>query len=394
MATSLKRSRVECDLDTKVFLKSRNDYSVLSKRHIPKLPLGLANLGNTCFMSAVIQVLFHLKDFRNFILVEENLNVLNKVDTHLYSIEQDLEIAKSLRNLFLELQKVRENENVQTYVSPTSFHTCLKKYAYELFNFQQQDAHEFLRFLLASIQNLFANKTANTVKMKQENSCSNNGQPFKDVIESLFGGTVVTKTRCLECENETSHNETFLDISLPVFGRRSISWAISNCCKREVLMGNNKYACENCLTYTEAERYWSFLELPPILIFHLKLFSHNTRKLNQVPPCPVELKMTRWCDSKVDNSLKTYRLSAIIVHQGFGLGEGHYYTFVSSQLTDYISCSKHPDDENISIRHTVPWYCLNDTKTFVISESDLMKRLFESSASIETPYILFYVKEA
>ncbi|GJQ14430.1 hypothetical protein GpartN1_g6221.t1 [Galdieria partita] len=391
MTSSLKRSRVECDLDSKVFLQSRSEGSIVPSRRISKVPLGLANLGNTCFMSAVIQVLFHLKDFRKLILFEENWNISNRAKPYSYSLEQELAIAKSLRNLFLQLET---GNGIQNYVSPISLHMCLKKHANELFNFQQQDAHEFLRFLIGSIQNLFACRKKTALTSEDANFVSNSGRQPKDLIEALFGGTVVTKTRCLECENETRHEETFMDISLPVRGRRSISWAISDCCRREVLMGNNKYACDSCLTYTEAERYWSFLKLPPLLIFHLKLFSENTRKVNQVTPCPLELKMTKWCDSNVEETSKTYRLSAIIVHQGFGLGEGHYYTFVSSYLTDDIHHLKDEVIQDSARNYSFPWFCLNDTETFIISESDLMQRLFESFNSIETPYLLFYMKEA
>ena len=42
----------------------------------------------------------------------------------------------------------------------------------------------------------------------------------------------------------------------------------------EVLKGENKFSCESCLTYQEADKTFAFKKLPPILIIQLKRFKY------------------------------------------------------------------------------------------------------------------------
>ena len=71
-----------------------------------------------------------------------------------------------------------------------------------------------------------------------------------DFIESLYQGQMANYVQCQECKYESTRNEMFLDIQLPIkneFGigvvNSSVEMALENNLKPEVLDGDNKYEC-------------------------------------------------------------------------------------------------------------------------------------------------------
>ncbi|KAJ8792117.1 hypothetical protein J1605_020176 [Eschrichtius robustus] len=113
-----------------------------------------------------------------------------------------------------------------------------------------------------------------------------------ELVEKLFQGQLVLRTRCLECESLTERREDFQDISVPVqedeFSKveesseispepktemKTLRWAISQFASVERIVGEDKYFCENCHHYTEAERSLLFDKMPEVITIHLKCFA-------------------------------------------------------------------------------------------------------------------------
>ncbi|KAI8795584.1 ubiquitin carboxyl-terminal hydrolase 1 [Biomphalaria glabrata] len=120
------------------------------------------------------------------------------------------------------------------------------------------------------------------------------------LVEYLFGGTMMHRTRCLECEVSRERQEVFMDISVPIRSLQpqdsdssdeddnlahkdscldKLMLAISNV---ERLTDSNKYFCEECLRHVEAERSCHYTTLPNVLTLHLKRFGSNTGLLGGV----------------------------------------------------------------------------------------------------------------
>ncbi|XP_068176143.1 ubiquitin carboxyl-terminal hydrolase 1 [Antennarius striatus] len=117
-----------------------------------------------------------------------------------------------------------------------------------------------------------------------------------DLMESLFQGQLVLRTRCLECESFTERREDFQDISVPVLDDqpcspdgdlsevspdpkpelKTLTWAIGQFASVERIVGEDKYFCETCHHYTEAERSLLFDKTPEVVTIHLKRFSANS----------------------------------------------------------------------------------------------------------------------
>ncbi|KAK1863280.1 hypothetical protein I4F81_005838 [Pyropia yezoensis] len=308
-------------------------------------------MGNTCYMNAVLQVLYHLRPLREAVEAWE-------------PPPRPSTAAASAGLLWPRDGTVAGGANTAAPLSSSDAYA---------------DAHEFLHFLLERVDAALrllpprpegkapkegegvpaaaavaANCCAQGTGAGDVDAASSSGagsaspssapRPKRartqTVVDTLFGGAAVTSTRCMSCEAVSAKAETFRDVSLPVRPRRSLNWALSAQTDRETLGGADKYACDECHTYTEAERWWQLATpLPPVFTVHLKLFH------------------------------------GIIVHEGAGAASGHYYAFVSAAA-------------GVA---SAPWYCYDDSEVSTLAWPVLMRRLFlmESRA---TPYILVYVR--
>ncbi|XP_043097127.1 ubiquitin carboxyl-terminal hydrolase 1 isoform X2 [Puntigrus tetrazona] len=193
------------------------------------------------------------------------------------------------------------------------------------------------------------------VKQRLEN---NKEQSGLDVLKWMFQGQLVLRTRCLECECFTERREDFQDISVPVQEKdnnssdsdnsqispdpkpelKTLKWAISQFASVERIMGEDKYFCETCHHYTEAERSLLFDKTPEVITIHLKCFAANgsemdpyagLSKVNTPLQTPLKLSLHEWCtrpDSPDQNH--QYELFAVVMHSGVTISSGHYTTYI------------------------------------------------------------------
>ncbi len=85
--------------------------------------------------------------------------------------------------------------------------------------------------------------------------------------------------KCKECENISSHDEIYIDWSLPVKKKKkkinSLEESFEIFFGKELLTGNEQYFCDKCGKKVDAEKYIEIKELPKILICALNRFEYD-----------------------------------------------------------------------------------------------------------------------
>ena len=100
---------------------------------------GLSNLGNTCYMNASIQCLFHCDSS----LVAYFISGDYKADVR-YGSPLNGDLAQSFAELCLELNQVPAPRSVE----PSQLKDTISRWASQFIGYEQNCAHEFLRFLI------------------------------------------------------------------------------------------------------------------------------------------------------------------------------------------------------------------------------------------------------
>ncbi|KAL4001880.1 Ubiquitin carboxyl-terminal hydrolase family protein [Acanthocheilonema viteae] len=319
--------------------------NLLSNEHF----YGLVNFGNTCYCNSVIQALYFCRPFREKIL--QYKQQLKK--------SYDKESGRDKENLLTCLADLFHNIATQKKrvgtIAPKRFITKLKKENDIFDNFSQQDAHEFLNYLLNTISETLAEekKAEKMDKILRTNGMTKKGSgvvvsPHEPLafcqpsgsrsdatwIQEIFQGTLTNETRCLNCETVSSKDEDFLDLSVDVEQNASITHCLRVFSDMETLQGEQKYYCENCCSKHEAQKRMRIKKLPQMLALHLKRFKYVEQmnrhtKLSYRVLFPLELRLFNVSDDAVNRD-RLYDLCAVVVHCGSTPNRGHYITLVKS----------------------------------------------------------------
>ncbi|ELK37725.1 Ubiquitin carboxyl-terminal hydrolase 46, partial [Myotis davidii] len=151
---------------------------------------GLVNFGNTCYCNSVLQALYFCRPFREKVLAYKS------------QPRKKENLLTCLADLFHSIATQKKKVGV---IPPKKFITRLRK-ENELFdNYMQQDAHEFLNYLLNTIADILQEER----KQEKQNgrlpngnidSENNNSTPDPTWVHEIFQGTLTNETRCLTCE--------------------------------------------------------------------------------------------------------------------------------------------------------------------------------------------------
>ncbi|XP_019861980.1 PREDICTED: ubiquitin carboxyl-terminal hydrolase 46-like [Amphimedon queenslandica] len=187
---------------------------------------------------------------------------------------------------------------------------------------QQQDAHEFLNYLLNTIADLLK------AQMPESSEDTNTW------IHDIFQGVLVNETKCLSCETVRSKQEDFLDLSVDIEQNSSITHCLKMFSGSETLSSEYKYYCEQCCSKQEATKRLRIKKLPTILALHLKRFKfmeqlHRHTKLSHRVVFPWELKLFNTSDDASDPD-RMYDLIGVVIHCGTGPNRGHYISVIKS----------------------------------------------------------------
>jgi len=108
-----------------------------------------------------------------------------------------------------------------------------------------QDAHEFLNYLLNDVV-----ESVDRYEKSRSPASENNSR----WVHELFEGILTSETKCLTCENLTTRDEVFLDLSIDIEQNSSVSACLRQFSASEMLCERNKFHCDVCGGLQEAEK--------------------------------------------------------------------------------------------------------------------------------------------
>lgn len=199
-------------------------------------------------------------------------------------------------------------------IAPKKFIARLRKEKEEFDNYMQQDAHEFLNFLINHINEIILAERNQGKNIKSTTSDQSptwvheifQGQLFYFFISKQsstklssffdFIGILTSETRCLCCETVSSKDEHFFDLQVDVDQNTSITYCLRCFSNTETLSNENKFKCDNCCSYQEAQKRMRVKKSPIILALHLKRFKYMEQfnrhiKVSHRVVFPLELRL-------------------------------------------------------------------------------------------------------
>ncbi|KAF2176214.1 cysteine proteinase [Zopfia rhizophila CBS 207.26] len=343
-------------------------FSVDSDKKVAFLePRGLVNSGNLCYMNSILQVLLFCVPFYDF------LDQVAKRAVHSFKTETPLvdamimfmrdfkviDSAVSVEKLRLRL-KDTELEQYGDPLTPEYVYDVIKRLPRfdNMKRGQQEDAEEFLGFLLAGLHDecahviksgRFASGADSITSPKSERSGSvdsgwlevgpkqkssvtqSSGTiEIESPVTKIFGGKIRSEYRKPGDKPSVTlepYQPLQLDISSPNI--HNIADALKGLAHLETLQSDNTPRGGRASTKQV------FIEtLPPVLILHLKRFHYDAsgaQKIWKKIGYPLELEIPKEVfpphkrsSFNARGGLPRYRLTAVVYHHGKNASGGHY----------------------------------------------------------------------
>ncbi|EAY17694.1 Clan CA, family C19, ubiquitin hydrolase-like cysteine peptidase [Trichomonas vaginalis G3] len=256
-------------------------------------PLGtLHNLGNSCFINAVLQCLVYTPGFEYFTKNMPNLiyELNSEKACYLYHFAE----------LCRAMHTIPES-------APHMFYGQISQISPLMRSGLQQDAHEFLLSLL----NKFDDECL-CPSQKTQNEATT-------PIRSFFAGKMKETTTCTQCRHEHKTVSSFFDINLPL-----TSDSISGCLENYMMSQEvASFECEKCKNKCTATKKQQLIDLPNVLILSLIRFQSNGKKMDDKITIDDELNLRLF---NAYRRTAAYKLYGMICHEGRAIDLGHYYS--------------------------------------------------------------------
>jgi ubiquitin C-terminal hydrolase len=231
-----------------------------------------SNLGNTCYLNAVLQCFLYNPEFQKCINQSEN------------------KCAEELKKIISKIDLTPNEEYNAIF--------CNTQSLFQFFNFrrfEQQDAHECILKLL---------------------------EVLETELKGIYYGETKTCIVCLKCKGTKNVLEEFNSINLSITSDNLTDIFMKYLEKETHTDPESLYYCEHCKSNQTFEKKISLNKLPSTLILILKRYTFTGSKILS----EVSFGDTLTIRESITGDIKRYNLSSVINHSG-NLYNGHYTNF-------------------------------------------------------------------
>ncbi|NXS84224.1 UBP42 hydrolase, partial [Erpornis zantholeuca] len=272
---------------------------------------GLFNLGNTCYINAILQCLTYTPPLANYLLSYE----------HSRSCQQ--QGFCMMCTMEAHVRKVLCSP--ASAVLPGAVLRDLKFIGEEFEYGRQENAYEFLRCALSAMQRACLSGRRDLDISTQETT----------IVHQIFGGLMKSRVTCLSCQAVVDSYKAFLDVSLDIRVRASsLTTVLEDCVTPKELDQKECFRCIKCKKKAAASKRVTVHRAPRVLTLCLERADQRTgTKISKFVEYPEYLDLRPYMSDTAGDPLLC-SLYAIVVHTGDTCLEGHFlcYTKASNGL--------------------------------------------------------------
>ena len=158
---------------------------------------GMTNMGNTCFMSSVLQALVHTPFLRNVFLSDSEWS-----PTRIPLSKCDTALRDDFSRLFASMYCGETTPHAPFYLLYTVW-----KQATALAGYAQQDAHEFLSYVLNQLHSQMLRGTSSA-------SVKSDCNVGSSIVSRVFQGKLRSDVTCCDCGTISTKRDHFFDLQL------------------------------------------------------------------------------------------------------------------------------------------------------------------------------------
>lgn len=290
---------------------------------------GIINLGNTCYINSILQILIHCPPF-----IQQFLSINDKTI-------QSQDIAYSFYLLIKAIISSGQYEDNQII----EFYNCFLAYNPLFLESTQQDASHFLLAFLQKL-NSELNEVPTSNQVSELNSKGNNKKELfinfisfclnkeRSIVTKVFVWNISTTYICQNCTLTFYSFNQIIDLPLAfdAFEMKLNSTSIIKEYFSKKQWNELQTDCTHCKQRTLFKHITSICSLPQVLIFSLQrgnIHSLNIKNNNSIS-FDLVLDMKELIDEELfdySNTNTKYTLFATLHHEG-DLNKGHYYSMI------------------------------------------------------------------